>query len=116
MEEQISSSSSSSNQPSSNIPFARSETDHQQRDGLSTETTKIELGREPVQREIEALRQKLQGRKKVKELGGDVAHAREEVIQCLQSHQRRPLDCWREVEAFKKQVARLEEDFVNRVL
>ncbi|KAI9887444.1 MAG: hypothetical protein M1823_000702 [Watsoniomyces obsoletus] len=115
LEEQISSSSSSSSgQQTSNSTSSVGSENNKQQEGQGNR--QVELGREPIQREIEALRQKLQGRKKVRELDGEVVHAREEVIQCLQSHQQRPLDCWREVEAFKKHVARLEGEFVNRIL
>jgi altered-inheritance-of-mitochondria protein 13 len=45
-----------------------------------------------------------------------VEQARNEVVTCLRLHDRRPLDCWKEVEGFKKEVARLEEAFVDRVV
>ncbi|MCJ1475533.1 hypothetical protein MMC13_004196 [Lambiella insularis] len=77
-----------------------------------------ELGREGVQREIEALRAKLRRRRLREEVVGDqaVERARGEVVKCLRGNDRRPLDCWREVEAFKREVGRLERGFLERVL
>jgi MICOS complex subunit MIC19 len=40
--------------------------------------------------------------------------ARSELVQCLQLHDRRSLDCWWEVQQFKEKVARLEQEFVNK--
>jgi MICOS complex subunit MIC19 len=45
-----------------------------------------------------------------------VEKARGELVGCLRLNDRRPLDCWREVEAFKREVGRLEEKFVGGVL
>jgi altered-inheritance-of-mitochondria protein 13 len=66
--------------------------------------------------EIEVLKQKLGERKKLKELPKEVQRAREAVVGCLRLNDRRPLDCWREVEAFKREVRRMEEEFVGSVL
>lgn len=79
---------------------------------------KRELSRESVQGEIEALKEKL-GRRRVKEeVVGDkgVKKAREEVVSCLRINDRRPLDCWKEVEAFRREVGRLEGAFLGKVL
>jgi MICOS complex subunit MIC19 len=46
----------------------------------------------------------------------DVAKAREELVGCLRKNDRRPLDCWRQVEEFKESVGRMEREFVERVL
>ncbi|KAI9828312.1 MAG: hypothetical protein M1832_002740 [Thelocarpon impressellum] len=75
-----------------------------------------DLGRAGVQRDIATLRQRLDGRRKLEELDRDVARAKDEVVQCLRTHERRPLDCWKEVEAFRKEVGRLERGFVDRAL
>ncbi|RAK96720.1 Mic19 family protein [Aspergillus ibericus CBS 121593] len=75
-----------------------------------------ELSRETVNSEIEELRAKLEGRKKLIELDAGIEKARSEVVSCLRLHDRRPLDCWKEVETFKKEVARLEEGFVDRIV
>jgi altered-inheritance-of-mitochondria protein 13 len=39
-----------------------------------------------------------------------------DVVSCLRLNDRRPLDCWKEVQEFKKEVARLEEAFVDRIV
>ena len=66
--------------------------------------------------ELEKLRKGLSERKKVREMPREVKRAREELVGCLRKNDRRPLDCWREVEAFKGVVAKMEEDFIGRVL
>jgi MICOS complex subunit MIC19 len=66
--------------------------------------------------ELEKLRKGLDERKKVREMPRDVERAREELVGCLRTNDRWPLDCWREVEAFKASVSKMEEDFIERVL
>ncbi len=66
--------------------------------------------------EIEELRLKLEGRKKLAELDGSVAKAQADVASCLRLNDRRPLDCWQEVQNFKREVAKLEEGFVDRIV
>ena len=63
--------------------------------------------------DIKELRDKFVGIKNSKE-DVEARKAREELIQCLQLHDRRSLDCWWEVKQFKEKVARLERDFVNK--
>ncbi|KAF7122682.1 hypothetical protein CNMCM5793_000792 [Aspergillus hiratsukae] len=75
-----------------------------------------DLSRESVNAEIEQLRAKLEGRRKLVEMDEGVERARQEVVTCLRLNDRRPLDCWKEVEGFKREVARLEEKFVDRVV
>lgn len=77
-----------------------------------------ELSRASVQREIEGLKEKLAKRRVKEEVVGDqgVKRAREEVVTCLRVNDRRPLDCWREVETFRREVGRLEGAFLGRVL
>ncbi|RHZ55922.1 Mic19 family protein [Aspergillus thermomutatus] len=75
-----------------------------------------DLSRESVNAEIEQLRAKLEGRRKLVEVDEGVERARNEVVTCLRLNDRRPLDCWKEVEGFKREVARLEEAFVDRVV
>lgn len=79
---------------------------------------KRDLGRDSVMKEIETLRRTLGERKIREEVDADrgVKRAKEEVVQCLRVNDRRPLDCWREVEAFKREVGRLEKGFVERVV
>jgi len=71
-----------------------------------------------VQKEIEVLRKKLQQRRLREDVVGDkaVEKAKKEVVTCLRVNDRRPLDCWKEVEAFKKEVGRLEKGFLGRIL
>lgn len=66
--------------------------------------------------ELEKLKKGLDERKKVREMPRDVEKAREELVGCLRRNDRRPLDCWREVEAFKGSVNKMEEDFIGKVL
>jgi len=79
---------------------------------------KRDLSRVSVQREIEALKEKLGKRQVKEEVVNDqgVKKAREEVVTCLRVNDRRPLDCWREVEAFRREVGRLEGAYLGRVL
>ena len=74
------------------------------------------LSRQSVSKEIDALRTKLEGRKKLRELPESVETARSEVIRCLRENDRRPLDCWKEVEKFKEEVRRLEKTWVDKVV
>jgi MICOS complex subunit MIC19 len=66
--------------------------------------------------ELEKLRKGLGERKKVRDMPRDVERAREELVGCLRKNDRRPLDCWREVEAFKGSVGKMEEEFIGKVL
>ncbi|KAI9656648.1 MAG: hypothetical protein M1831_004558 [Alyxoria varia] len=66
-----------------------------------------------VSGEIEELRKKLAVRKRTIELDDAVAKAKEGVVVCLRLNDRRPLDCWKEVETFKAEVGRLERQFVD---
>jgi MICOS complex subunit MIC19 len=49
-------------------------------------------------------------------LDRDVENARDEIVKCLRENDRRPLDCWREVERFREEVRRLEEKWVEKVV
>lgn len=69
-----------------------------------------------VSKEIEALRARLEDRKQVKELPEDVEAARSSVVRCLRENDRRPLNCYEEVEKFKAEVRRLEKGWVDRTL
>ncbi|KAK0931002.1 hypothetical protein LTR29_016509 [Friedmanniomyces endolithicus] len=68
-----------------------------------------------VKKEIMDLREKLESRKQVESVPKAVEQAKEKVVQCLRTNDRRPLDCWKEVEEFKREVGRLEARFVERV-
>lgn len=69
-----------------------------------------------VSKEVAELRQKLEERKQVRELPEGVEGARSEVIRCLRENDRRPLDCWQEVEKFKVEVKKLEKSWVEKVV
>ncbi|KAK3331037.1 hypothetical protein B0H66DRAFT_635991 [Apodospora peruviana] len=69
-----------------------------------------------VSKEVEALRAKLEERRRVRDLPDSVEAARGEVIRCLRENDRRPLDCWREVEQFKEEVRKLEKGWVEKVV
>ncbi|KAL4911785.1 hypothetical protein BDW62DRAFT_196257 [Aspergillus aurantiobrunneus] len=99
------------------IPFAgREYTPAPQSAAEAAVPNNRELSRESVNSEIEELKAKLEGRKKLGELDGGVAKAQADVIGCLRLNDRRPLDCWKEVQDFKREVARLEEGFVDRIV
>lgn len=75
---------------------------------------KANLDRDSVQKDLETLKKKLEARKTVTQLDKDVEKAKADVVSCLKKNDRRPLDCWREVETFKTEVGRLERAFVER--
>jgi MICOS complex subunit MIC19 len=72
--------------------------------------------RQAVSKEVEALRARLEKRKQLRELPESVEKSRSEVVQCLIANDRRPLNCWKEVENFKDQVRRLEKEWVEKVV
>jgi len=74
------------------------------------------MSRDGVAREIESLKAKLEKRKRLEQVDSNLATAKEAVVACLRTHDRRPLDCWKEVETFKQEVGRLEKDFVQRTI
>ncbi|KAI4281796.1 MAG: hypothetical protein L6R38_003425 [Xanthoria sp. 2 TBL-2021] len=77
-----------------------------------------DLSRQSVQKEIDMLKEKLKRRKMKEEVVQDKAieKAKGEIVKCLRLNDRRPLDCWREVEAFKEEVGRLEKNFLGKVM
>jgi altered-inheritance-of-mitochondria protein 13 len=77
---------------------------------------KDKLSRVAVSKEVQDLQQKLAKRKKQEQMDPAVEAARDKLVQCLRLHDRRPLDCWDEREAFKKAVGRLEKEFVERTI
>jgi altered-inheritance-of-mitochondria protein 13 len=87
-----------------------------EKDQKSAGDTLRDLGREAVQNDVAELRKKLEGRKKLTEVDEGVEKAKSEVVRCLRDNDRRPLDCWREVEAFKEEVRRLEKSWVEKVV
>jgi len=69
-----------------------------------------------VKKEIQDLRQKLASRKKIELPSGRVDKVKGELIQCLRTNEKRPLDCWQEVEAFRQAVGELEKAFVDKIV
>lgn len=84
---------------------------------VATVDTPSDSGRshDSVQQEIMDLRQKLEQRKQVEKPSPEVEKAKESLVQCLRVNDRRPLDCWQEVEHFKREVGKLEQAFVQKV-
>ncbi|KAI6911633.1 hypothetical protein KC318_g7386, partial [Hortaea werneckii] len=68
-----------------------------------------------VAKEIMDLKTKLEQRKRTDKASPEVEKAKESMVQCLRMNDRRPLDCWQEVEQFKREVGRLERGFVEKV-
>lgn len=68
-----------------------------------------------VSKQVGDLRKKLEERKQVRALPDEVESARSEVVKCLTQNDRRPLDCWQEVENFKAEVKKLESKWVDKV-
>ncbi|KAK7917047.1 hypothetical protein PG985_010655 [Apiospora marii] len=72
--------------------------------------------RHTVSKEVEALRTRLDKRKQLRVLPDSVERARAGVLECLRDNDRRPLNCWQEVENFREEVRRLEKEWVDRVV
>jgi MICOS complex subunit MIC19 len=83
------------------------------RQGLLTEQSSTNLDSVTLEGDIKELREKFVGVKNTRE-DAEARKARDELIQCLQLHDRRSLDCWWEVQQFKEKVLRLEREFVNK--
>lgn len=85
---------------------------------IASETApeKTPISSPEVSREIQSLREKLESRRHVRELPESVEKARGDVVRCLTENDRRPLDCWKEVEKFKEEVRRLEKGWVERII
>ncbi|KAI7317594.1 hypothetical protein KC315_g10352 [Hortaea werneckii] len=79
--------------------------------------TAFDSGRshDSVAKEIMDLKTKLEQRKRTDKASPEVEKAKETMVQCLRMNDRRPLDCWQEVEQFKREVGRLERGFVEKV-
>lgn len=72
--------------------------------------------RHTVSKEVEALRARLEKRKQLRQLPESVEASRSRVLTCLRENDRRPLNCWQEVENFKEEVRRLEKEWVDRIV
>ncbi|KAG8628733.1 hypothetical protein KVT40_002598 [Elsinoe batatas] len=69
-----------------------------------------------VKAEIEKMKAKLDSRRKLEKPSAEVEKAKDDLVQCLRVNDRRPLDCWKEVEEFKVQVGKLERVFLEKSL
>lgn len=69
-----------------------------------------------MQKDVQELKKKLEQRKSLKEQDPGVEKAKTDVVRCLRDNDRRPLDCWKEVETFRKEVRRLEGVWVGRIV
>jgi altered-inheritance-of-mitochondria protein 13 len=69
-----------------------------------------------VSKEVAELRNKLERRNKPGQTDASLEKAKESLVHCLRLNDRRPLDCWEQVETFKAEVAKLEQKFVDRAL
>ena len=69
-----------------------------------------------MQNDVKELRKKLEQRKKLTAVDEGVEKAKSEVVKCLMENDRRPLDCWKEVENFKNEVRRLEGVWVEKIV
>ncbi|KAI0530091.1 hypothetical protein GGR58DRAFT_494639 [Xylaria digitata] len=81
-----------------------------------TDGEQVQVDRNTVSAEVEALRARLEKRKQIRPLPETVEKARSDVVRCLLDNDRRPLDCWQEVEAFKEEVRKLEKKWVDKVV
>ncbi|PNS14776.1 MICOS complex subunit mic19 [Sphaceloma murrayae] len=113
----------SDDHPSSS-PSSSSSEDDQDSDPSLTTRISTALGASPepekthssVKSEIEKMKAKLEQRRTLEKPTAEVEKAKDQLVQCLRMNDRRPLDCWKEVEEFKGQVGRLEKGFVERSL
>ncbi|KAK1921969.1 hypothetical protein DB88DRAFT_496731 [Papiliotrema laurentii] len=73
------------------------------------------MSSEVLGRDIEEVREKVERMRKERAAreGEGVQRAREGVVRCYKEKSDRPLDCWKEVEAFKQEVGKLEQAFVK---
>ena len=85
-------------------------------DAVARENVRNDQSSAKVLEDLSKLRKDLDQRKKVREMPRELEKARQELVGCLKKNDRRPLDCWREVEAFKAGVGRMEQDFMGKLL
>lgn len=85
---------------------------------LADKQRQKDMTRDIVTREIEALKKKLETRRRMTpdQLDPALSKAKEDVVTCLRLNDRRPLDCWQEVENFKREVDRQARVFVEKTL
>ena len=69
-----------------------------------------------MQNEVQELRKKLEQRKKLTTIDEGVERAKSEVVRCLRENDRRPLNCYKEVERFREEVRKLEGVWVEKIV
>ncbi|CAF9911095.1 hypothetical protein IMSHALPRED_009923 [Imshaugia aleurites] len=108
----------STNTPSTTIPDQTASSGGPDHKAKAEGDRTRDLSKVKVQEEIEKLKGKLKQRQLKEDIMKDkeVNHAKERVVACLRLNDRRPLDCWKEVETFRREVGRLEGAFLGRVL
>lgn len=64
------------------------------------------------------MKERVAGLPKLRELDGGLEEARGRVLECLKGKggEGRSLDCWAEVEGFKREARRWEKEFVVRTV
>ncbi|KIM28872.1 hypothetical protein M408DRAFT_23518 [Serendipita vermifera MAFF 305830] len=72
-------------------------------------------GTASLREDIEAVKKRVEKYSQRRQLGSDsaVEASRQAVVKCYRENPERPLDCWRQVEEFKQQVASIETKFVD---
>nr|POE79494.1 micos complex subunit mic19 [Quercus suber] len=88
--------------------------DHSSKKGTAETAADSGRSHDSVQKEIMDLKAKLEERKKTEKATPEVETAKEKLVQCLRTNDRRPLDCWQEVETFKAEVGKLEKAFIAK--
>ncbi|GFZ48634.1 hypothetical protein JCM24511_06383 [Saitozyma sp. JCM 24511] len=73
------------------------------------------MSSEVLGRDIEEVREKVQRMRNERSSreNEEVRRAKEGVVKCYLDNPEKPLDCWKEVEAFKAEVSKLEQAFVK---
>ncbi|KZZ96353.1 DUF1690 domain-containing protein [Ascosphaera apis ARSEF 7405] len=69
-----------------------------------------------LSQQITDLKMKLAARPGARELDPAVQESRRELVNCLKTNDKRPLLCWEQVEEFKQQVGRLQQQWVDKVI
>ena len=67
-----------------------------------------------LEQDLEELRKQIEKRPKAMEEDSKVKAARSAVITCLRTNEKRPLNCYKEVEHFKESVKTLQRSFIQK--
>jgi altered-inheritance-of-mitochondria protein 13 len=79
-------------------------------EGQTEGTNAGSRGTASLREDIEAVKRRAEKYAQRKQLGADtgIEESRQALVKCYRENLQKPLDCWREVENFKKQVETLE--------